>query len=227
MAQTNTDNLRKKIISFAWTWIGMLIFIGIMSLFSIWSINRAYEDGSAKLIIISELQNQMLLAKVHFKTQVQEWKNILLRGGDNKDKFNYLSSFEAEQTKVVNNLKDAQKICLSLRKQDICQSIEEARLKHLELGIIYKKTLNEGSLENNEGASEIDQKLRGIDRALDNDLGTIFQKFSDVGKTQLSIIKQSVESRHKSLKKFILGVMLAALILSGIGLHSILRMTES
>ncbi len=227
MPQTNSTIFRKKIISFAWTWIGLLIFIGIMSLFSIWSMNRAYVNGAKMAFSISQLENEVLSAKVDFKTQVQEWKNILLRGKNSEDKTKYFSSFEAEETKVVGHLKDAQKICLALGKKELCQPIEEARLKHLELGRTYKETLNKGSLESYERIHAIDQNLRGIDRTLDNDMDTLFQKFHQMKKDQLSTIKQSIENRYHVLKKFIIGIMLAALSLSGISLYSILRSTKN
>jgi methyl-accepting chemotaxis protein len=207
--------------------MGLLIFIAIMSLFSIWSINRAYVDGATKAFSISQLENEVLEAKVAFKTQVQEWKNVLLRGKNSEDKTKYFSSFEQEETKVVSHLKKAQKNCVALYKKELCQSIEEARLKHLELGRIYKETLNKGSLENYEGIHAIDQSLRGIDRILDNDLDNLFQKFSHMEKDQLSTSKKSIENRYHVLKKFILGIMLGALSLSGIGLYSILRSTKN
>ena len=227
MAQTTSVNLRKKIISFAWTWVGLLIFIGIMSLFSIWSMNRAYVDGAKIAFSISQLENEVLSAKVDFKTQVQEWKNILLRGKNSGDKTKYFSSFETEETKVADHLKEAQKICLALDKKELCQPIEEARLKHQELGRVYKETLNKGSLESYEGSHAIDQNLRGIDRTLDNDMDSLFQNFSHMEKDQLSISKQNIDSRYHVLKKFILGIMLAALSLSGISLYSILRSTKN
>jgi methyl-accepting chemotaxis protein len=227
MVQTNSANFRKKVISFAWTWIGLLIFIGIMSLFSIWSINRAYTDGAIKAFNISQLENEILSAKVGFKTQVQEWKNILLRGKNSEDKTKHFSSFETEETKVVGNLKEAQKICLALTKKELCQPIELARFKHQELGKSYKEKLSKGSLESYEGIHAIDQSIRGIDRTLDNDMNNLFQKFSRMKKDQLSAGNQSMENRYQILKKFILGIMLAALSLSGISLYSILRSTKS
>ena len=223
MPQTNSANFRKKIISFTWTWIGLLIFIGITSLFSIWSMNRAYVDGAKKAFSISQLENEILSAKVDFKTQVQEWKNILLRGKNSEEKTKYLSSFETEETKVVGHLKEAQKICLALNKKELCQPIEVARFKHQELGRIYNETLNKGSLESYEGIHAIDQNLKGIDRTLDHDIDTLFQSFYHMEKDQLSTSKQNIENRYHVLKKFILGIMLAALTLSGISLYSILR----
>jgi methyl-accepting chemotaxis protein len=232
MLQTNSTQFRKKIISFAWTWVGLLIFIGIMSLFSIWSINRAYVDEAKMAFTISQLENEVLSAKVDFKTEVQEWKNILLRGKNREDRTKYFLSFENEETKVVGHLKEAQKICLALDKKELdkkelCQPIEKALFEHQELGRIYKETLNKGSLESYEGIHAIDQNLRGIDRSLDNHIETLFQNFSHMAKDQLNTSKQSIENRYYVLKKFILGIMLAALSLSGISLYSILRSTKN
>lgn len=90
-------NLRKSIISFSWTWIGLLIFIGIISLFSIWYMNRLYNQGAIESERINILSNEVLTAQIEFKIQVQEWKNILLRGSNASDKEKYFSEFQKKK----------------------------------------------------------------------------------------------------------------------------------
>ena len=47
-------------------------------------------------------------ANLNFKTQVQEWKNVLLRGGD-KAQFNkFWGQFEAQERKVQQEIKERQ-----------------------------------------------------------------------------------------------------------------------
>lgn len=64
------SNLRKSIISFSWTWIGLLIFIGIISLFSIWNMNRLYDQGATNAERINMLSKEIFTAQIEFKVQV-------------------------------------------------------------------------------------------------------------------------------------------------------------
>ena len=107
MSSQLNSNFRKSIISFSWTWIGLLIFIGIISLFSIWYMNRLYNQGAIESESINMLSNEVLTAQIEFKIQVQEWKNILLRGYDISDKKKYFSEFEKKETSVRDRLNNA------------------------------------------------------------------------------------------------------------------------
>ena len=227
MPLTFSTNFRKNIISFAWAWLGLLIFIGIMSLFSIWSMNRAYNDGAKIAFNNSRLKTEMLSAQIHFKIQVQEWKNILLRGKNSTDRVKYFAGFQEEETSVTNHLEEAKKNCLALNLNTLCKAIEKIGFEHQELGRVYKENLKNGSLENYEGIHKIDQNVRGIDRTLENNIDTIYESIADIEKNQLFITKQGLENRYLILRKLIIFIMLFAISISAISLYSILRSTKN
>ncbi len=227
MSLTFSTNFRKNIISFAWAWLGLLIFIGIMSLFSIWSMNRAYNDGAKISFNNNQLKTEVLSAEIHFKIQVQEWKNILLRGKNSMDRAKYFSGLEEEETLVTKHLEEAQKNCLALNLNALCKTIGTIRVEHQELGRIYKENLKNGSLENYEGIHKIDQNVRGIDRTLETHIDKIYESISHVEKNQLIATKQGLENRYHVLRKFIIIIMFFAISISAISLYSILRSTKN
>lgn len=78
--------LRRALINLASLMLLMILSVGIAGLFSVWSTNR-YQTRTQ--LALNELSATMLVAtqaQLHFKTQVQEWKNTLLRGQDLKDR---------------------------------------------------------------------------------------------------------------------------------------------
>ena len=227
MAQNLNAQIRKKINSFAWTWIGLLIFIGIMSLFSIWSMNRAYNDGAKKAFNTSQLGNEVLAAEIDFKIQVQEWKNILLRGKNREDRVKYFSSFEEKESHVIQHLNEAEKICSTLNLGELCSPIATTRSEHQALGKIYRQNLNHGSLENYEGIHKIDQNVRGIDRKVEVHMDELFESFNAIEKKQDHATKLAVENRYSILRKFTLIILFLALIISGMSLYSVLRSTKN
>lgn len=227
MTLTFSTNFRKNIIYFAWALLGLLIFIGIMSLFSIWSMNRAYNDGAKIAFNNNQLKNEVLSAEIHFKIQVQEWKNILLRGKSSADRDKYFSAFQEEETYVKKHLEEAQKNCLALNINTICKAIEKIHFEHQELSRVYKENLKNGSLENYEAIHKIDQNVRGIDRTLETHIDTIYESIAHIEKNQLIITKQGLENRYRILRKFIIIIMFFAISISSISLYSILRSTKN
>jgi methyl-accepting chemotaxis protein len=220
-------NFRKNIISFAWTWVGLLIFIGIISLFSIWSMNHVFNDGAKLVLNNSRLENEVLKAQINFKIQVQEWKNILLRGKNSEDKSTFFSKFESQEKAVAYHLKEAQKICSSFHKKGTCQPIEMVRFEHEQLGRLYREKLGQGSLENYEGMQKIDASVRGIDRSLEGDIDKLFTSFSVITNEQVISTKIEIESRYLILRKFVLIVVFISLGISGFSLYKILLSTKN
>ena len=217
---------RKKIFSLAWTWVGLIILTGIMSLFSIWSINHVYLNGEQLIQDNNKLENEALKAQIHFKIQVQEWKNTLLRGQNNKEQAYYFSEFENQEAKVVYHLRQSQKLCATIHTKDLCQSIENVRFKHEELGRIYREKLSQGSLKNYEDIKKIDASLKGIDRSTEQDIDSIFSTFSKLKNQKINSIKLAMESRYLILKKFILILVFISLSISGFSLYNILRFAK-
>jgi methyl-accepting chemotaxis protein len=101
-------------------------------------------------------------AQVHFKVQVQEWKNVLLRGGDPELLKKYRDGFEKEETEV-------QKHLTALRERLIAERVDVSRVDrllavHRNLGVRYRSALA-GFEGDAAGARKVDQAVRGIDRA--------------------------------------------------------------
>lgn len=220
-------SFRRNIISFAWTWVGLLIFIGIMSLFAIWSMNHVYLDGAKLTEDNSLLENEALKAQIHFKIQVQEWKNTLLRGQNPEDKAKYFAKFAEQENKVAHHLRQSQKICALIHNKANCQPIEIVRFEHEELGRAYREKLNQGSLDNYEGIKKIDASVRGIDRATEKDIDMLFSNFSKIKKEQVLKTKLEIQNRYLILRQFVLIVLFISLSISGFSLYRILRSTRN
>jgi len=96
--------------------------------------------------------------QVHFKKQVQEWKNILLRGGDPELYQQYVEGFGAQEREVQAGLRQVAEL---LRKQDLpVDDVEALAAAHLELGRSYREALASYP----EGAAVVDARVKGMDR---------------------------------------------------------------
>jgi len=221
------SNLRKSIISFSWTWIGLLIFIGIISLFSIWNMNRLYDQGATNAERINMLSNEVFMAQIEFKVQVQEWKNILLRGYNISDKKKYLSEFQRKETSVRERLNNASIMAsqLGLTAQSI--KIKQLTEEHSALGLIYKAALDKASFDTYQNIQKADQSVKGADRTLETRLNAASDEISKINSDQREAMQDALHDRYLSLRKFILMIMSVALVITGISLYGVLRATRS
>src|SRR5690606_33972843 len=76
-------------------------------------------------------------ANVEFKIQVQEWKNVLLRGQDSGNLSRYWGQFEAQERKVQDIL--GQLSTLSADDHNLKGQVDRLRSEHQTLGANYRK----------------------------------------------------------------------------------------
>lgn len=223
MNSTFSANFRQNIIRFTWTWISLLLFVGIVSLFSIWSMNRAYHQSSQKALSIAALSNHILSARIDFKIQVQEWKNILLRGKAESDRQHYEDLFKRQINKVQQSLISATDLCKTLKYEAECANIENALQQHQQLAQTYYQQLEHATLNNYDNIHQVDQNVRGIDRQLDTQMDTLSNEFNQLQVQQSIVTTQSLDQRYANLRKFILIVMSLALVMTTLSLYRLLR----
>ncbi|WP_417071184.1 methyl-accepting chemotaxis protein [Niveibacterium terrae] len=103
-------------------------------------------------------------ANLAFKSQVQEWKNILLRGNDKEMFDKYLAQFEAEERKVDEALRLAAKSLQTVGMEP--RLAEKAIAEHGPLGAKYREALKSFDPADPEAGKKVDRQVKGMDRAL-------------------------------------------------------------
>ena len=125
-------SIRGKLLSI----VGIgVIGVGLISVFSFLSLSQkvtAFEELLHHEVIVAQKANTMA---IEFKVQVQEWKNVLLRGHDSSQLDKYWGRFKKQQQKVQDIAKDIAKTTVH---NDIKQKTEAFIAEHG--GLIAKYT---------------------------------------------------------------------------------------
>lgn len=157
-------SLRAQLLALIGGSVLMMLVIALTSFGSLSDGISAYQKLLKGPIEASQLIDQ---ANLEFKVQVQEWKNVLLRG-KSPDKLNrYWLSFEAQEDKVQTLLYTL--VQSSQHDRALADSIQALRDEHRKLGEAYRSG-REAFLAAGGDPAAGDAAVSGIDRATSEQL---------------------------------------------------------
>jgi len=142
----------------------VLLIMLVAGLSSLLRMDTSITRFESQVRELNQLQVQALRAEVHFKTQVQEWKNTLLRGFDDPARERFWNAFQQEEAataKAVTELLDA------VRGREGMADIEALAAQfleaHTQMAQGYRRGFNifEVSLYDSRAG---DQAVSGMDR---------------------------------------------------------------
>lgn len=149
---------------------GVVLLVQVLTAAAFLAMSGVYrdrDDREAQAVrALVDAARQASAAQADFKAQVQEWKNILLRGADPADFARYRSamSYKAAQFSVALGLVD---ISAGGVTDAFSSDIQAADREAAALLAAYEAALGERASLSAAEARVVDAKVRGIDRALE------------------------------------------------------------
>lgn len=185
--------------------LGSLVIVAA-SIFS--SLGARDSFGRYEALINQDIQNerqiQFMLAS--FKTQVQEWKNTLLRGDETSNREKYWSRFQEREAEIQSQGK--QLIGL-LNDKDTASLVKRFLDAHSTMGIAYRRgfdAFTDSGFDHKVG----DKAVQGIDR----EPAKLLSQAGELIAGQVSQASQSVREASMSSNQTLLAVVLCAIALS-------------
>ena len=146
--------------------LSIVLVIITWGVISLWGQILNYQS-----LIFNESKNQYEVSIIEsdFKTQVQEWKNVLIRGEDAKQLDKYWKRFKESETSVQEKITTLQEHIIKASKSNIKDSsilllLSDFSKEHKKMGIAYQKGY-EAFVAANFDTSVGDKEVAGIDRA--------------------------------------------------------------
>lgn len=139
-----------------------LVFLGMTTIIQLGDFHKASLSNFAKVeqrvLLLSEVNH----AHLDFKTQVQEWKNVLIRGNDKDQYEKYYSRFLQQSDKVQSQLSNA--ITLAKANGEDFAAIEQLKKDHAELKVAYVTALESFDERDQLTGKKVDKQVSGMDR---------------------------------------------------------------
>lgn len=144
--------------------------------------------------------NHARSAQVSFKTQVQEWKNILIRGNDPAAFEKHLQGFAKEEAATRESLTTLKNL---MEKHGLTTTnVDNALLVQAELGEKYRSALKSYVATNRESAQVVDKLVRGIDRAPTEAIEGLVALVNAFETTNTTVDEQEM-ARHERLTQIV------------------------
>jgi methyl-accepting chemotaxis protein len=200
--------------------MGILI-LAVMGVgaYGLHSLQQAQAVNSANFMVARDMiqgVDAARAANISFKIQIQDYKDLLLRGHDKNDYDKYLSEFKKQGDLVVKSLDDVRTVMGKLGIP--AAAIDEAQHMHADISQRYQEGLKQFEMGNQETSHAVDKLVRGIDRPLDAKLGAVvatLQKFSETEGARLSEAAARESRRVTTFLSLVIAVVVAASVIMG------------
>ncbi|WP_051261872.1 methyl-accepting chemotaxis protein [Desulfovibrio inopinatus] len=168
----------------------------------VFNISKSYQD-SAKMIELSRMDDDYIhlvdlarTAQVTFKKQVQEWKDILLRGNNAQDFAKYHKSFLNDESMLLSHLDEI--VQMQQRMGLETSGAKNLKTDFIQLGEEYKKALKSYDTADPESGKRVDKMVRGIDRAPTDALDVLV---ADILQASITESKQRQENMEAETQR--------------------------
>ncbi|MYN09038.1 methyl-accepting chemotaxis protein [Pseudoduganella aquatica] len=191
-----------------------LLVVGYVGWDALNFIKERNGEGMQRSVTLTEAVDAARSAQVEFKTQVQEWKNILLRGNDPDNFKRYSAAFVQSGKQVQGELRKLDGLLARLKLAT--PLVGEAIKMQEELGANYLQALKQYDSANPGSAKTVDGLVKGMDRAPTRKIDDIVAYIGAEARRLAADMEADNQSAHRSASISLLVMLLATLALGSV-----------
>lgn len=220
-APLDRAGLRRSVLQLASLQLLALLLLGLLSLFAAWSMNREHERSLQELAAISQAVGLGRSAQLDIKRQVQEWKNILLRGSDPAQLDAYAKAEREARDRANAHLKELRTFAVVQGRTDLQRRVEETLALHGTLSDTYDQGTSK--LRESPGATaRVDASVRGVDRPVDEALDLLVKQLDDSLPPRIVALRDTARQRFEALTTTLWTMLAIATMLVGFGVWRVI-----
>ncbi|WP_419896848.1 hypothetical protein [Roseomonas sp. USHLN139] len=183
----------------------MLVLLGMagLGLFALHRTDAAHRAASAELAELQAVLDTGRRAETGFKRQVQEWKNLLLRSREAASRRALEDRFLAEQTRTAGLLQRLAEAAPRL-PGEAGAPLPALAAEHAALAARYAEALAGADPATPEGPRAIDDRVRGVDRALEQKLDAAAEAIAGAVQASREAMLRDSAARYAETRRLLL-----------------------
>ena len=154
---------------------GSILLLIIVSLLCFHYLSRGITSYQTLLNGTLEASQLVDNANLEFKIQVQEWKNVLLRGKNPENLQKYWGQFESQEQKVKAQLNQLKEQASAYQNAALVSQVQTLITEHQQLGQAYRAGRDQFLAANADPAVG-DKAVKGIDRAASEQMSNLVKQ---------------------------------------------------
>ena len=176
-----------------------MLVLSVNAWHALGSANQRASDALAKVEELAQAADLARSAQVEFKIQVQDWKDLLIRGSDPAAFKKYQDGFEKS---AAGTLSKFDKLKAVLAAQGAATDKVDATQAALrELNDRYHAALKTYDGTNPESYKLLDQQVKGKDRAPTTQIDGIVEGIQEYAKTTIAAMRQDKEAAEQAERR--------------------------
>jgi methyl-accepting chemotaxis protein len=164
IARSIPMTIAKRLYLFTLSGIVGLALLGLLGIYKLANFDAMVSGFLGEIGGDVKIIANIKSAETAFKTQVQEWKNILIRGNRQEDFDKYSKQFDDEGAKVQALLKGVADDFRADGEAERAAETEALMKAHKELGQNYRAALKQFEVADPESGRRVDKAVKGMDR---------------------------------------------------------------
>ena len=213
--------VRRSLLQLGGLLLLTLLTTTLLGLFSAWSLERAHLKSEATLVGFLEAVNLGRDAQVNAKRQVQEWKDLLLRGAQPDARERYRAAFQASHELVQFRLLELGGRLAALEQPAMEKAAADVASAHAALLPRYEAALQAAAAHWDPFA--VDRAVRGIDRPLNEQFDKLVEALRAAAQTRFDEDQAKLQARYAALTRALWSAMVLAVGVLGVLLWRVLR----
>ncbi|MES2821309.1 MAG: HAMP domain-containing methyl-accepting chemotaxis protein [Pseudomonadota bacterium] len=181
------NSLRAQILTLLGGSLALILLIALACFTFLSSGIQAYRGLLNGPVAASQVIDE---ANVEFKIQVQEWKNVLLRGSDPAGLSKYWGQFEEQEQKVQDKLE--QLLALDGLSPELKRQVQNLHSEHQTLGGAYRKG-RDAFVAAGADPKAGDAAVKGIDRAASEQMSALVALLHTQSQEQAKLIGNAAD----------------------------------
>jgi methyl-accepting chemotaxis protein len=202
----------------------LMAIVGGLGLNSLQNSTETLRASLATARTVTTLVDDGRDAQVNAKKQVQEWKDLLIRGHKQADFEKYFAAFTSQEALVQQRLSSLRDT-LRVAKMSV-GDVDGLLREHASLGVRYRDAMKQYSPDDPRSTQRVDSIVRGIDRPMNVALDAIVDSVQSSGFAKMSELLASAESSYRTVRTtFAVSLLLAIALALGIAYATIRTIT--
>ena len=198
-----------------------LVFVGVRGWSALDAASARSAEAMQRSVALTEAVDAARSAQVEFKIQVQEWKNILLRGGDAAAFRRYREAFVASGAQTRKELAGLQAMMAALKLDTA--PVAQALQAHDALGVSYLAALQQYDGARPDSAHTVDALVKGMDREPTRQIDAIVATIGKQSHSLMAQMKEQDATAHRSASIAMLATVLVTLVVGSITVWWLIR----